>query len=349
MASGGFGNLGNLGSVIPQSGLGTASSFSPNLSGWNTPTFSTSDMGMSPAQNWWTNTPEGRAAGGQQGMNTTLVNNISSNMGNYAGLVNAMNQNNVSQADIARAANIPIGDVYTYMNRPGYTPYTPTSTVTIPATDETPATTATVQRQWQQQIYRPQYQNYSNTNPMSVSQYGRLQTSAPSANVSDWFGKYATGFSPSQDALDFWGNKVSTLGVDAAFDQFLNPSDTNAPRLPTMRNDVDWQATKMDPYLATQTVLNPYMAAIPNGTQFTPTFQTPFSYAGGMGTASAGGNYGGNYGGYPAMTGNAAMYAQPTPTSAPTTPIVSRSYAARGTPAIVAHRASGGITGLLDK
>ena len=306
MASGG---LSNLGSVISQSGLGTASSFSPNLSGWNTPTFSTSDMGMSPAQNWWTNTPEGRAAGGQQGMNTTLVNNISSNMGNYAGLVNAMNQNNVSQADIARAANIPIGDVYTYMNRPGYTPYTPTSTVTIPATDETPATTATVQRQWQQQIYRPQYQNYSNTNPMSVSRYG---------------------------------------------------------------------------------------------TQFTPTFQTPFSYAGGMGTASAGGNYGGNYGGYPAMMGNAAMYAQPalapttpfsygggmggygggmggygggmggyggeigigdfmakqfqpqqqaqpTPTSAPTTPIVSRSYAARGTPAIVARRASGGITGLLDK
>ena len=75
-------------------------------------------------------------------------------------------------------------------------------------------------------------------------------------------------------------------------------------------------------------------------------------YGGGMGGYGGGmGGYGGEIGigDFMAKQFQPQQQAQPTPTSAPTTPIVSRSYAARGTPAIVARRASGGITGLLDK
>lgn len=54
------------------------------------------------------------------------------------------------------------------------------------------------------------------------------------------FGQYATNFTPDQTALDFWNNKIATLGYQGALNEFLNPSDMNAPRNQTMFADPDY-------------------------------------------------------------------------------------------------------------
>lgn len=54
------------------------------------------------------------------------------------------------------------------------------------------------------------------------------------------FDTYVTGFNPNQDALNFWGNKISTMGQEQALNEFLRPSDPNAPRLAMMRQDPDF-------------------------------------------------------------------------------------------------------------
>ena len=60
--------------------------------------------------------------------------------------------------------------------------------------------------------------------------------------VDDWFRKYVTGFEPSADTFNWWNNRIAQIGYDAAFREFLNPSDPNAPRNATMFADPDYIA-----------------------------------------------------------------------------------------------------------
>jgi hypothetical protein len=66
------------------------------------------------------------------------------------------------------------------------------------------------------------------------------------------FSTYATTFNPDQAAIDFWSNKINTLGYDAALNEFLNPSQgASAPRFTAMSQDPDYlaatgQTTKVD-------------------------------------------------------------------------------------------------------
>jgi hypothetical protein len=57
------------------------------------------------------------------------------------------------------------------------------------------------------------------------------------------FDLYATGYTPDQAALDFWGNKIATSGYDAALNEFLKPAQGSAaPRATAMYADPDYIA-----------------------------------------------------------------------------------------------------------
>jgi hypothetical protein len=136
-------------------GLNNIASNQPTGSntGYNRPQFNAQNPTIpSRAQNWWTNTEQGQAAGGQEGLNKTLRTQIQDAMGNYGNMVNYANETGISQQDIQTA----IGgntDMYTYMNRPNYQKFGTNG-------------------QFNQPIYQSNYQNNNTGNAMGVSQYG---------------------------------------------------------------------------------------------------------------------------------------------------------------------------------
>lgn len=135
------------------SGGGISGMPQTNSTGWNRPTFTTNPNTMSPTQNWWLNSQEGQKAGGQEGLNQTLRDQIQGAMGNYGRMVDYANRTGISQTDIQNA----IGgntDMYTYMNRPNYQQYSPNG-------------------QFNPTIYQSNYQNYNTGSPMAISQYGQ--------------------------------------------------------------------------------------------------------------------------------------------------------------------------------
>lgn len=238
------------------------------------------------------------------------------------------------------ADNLNAVDPYTAANRLGYSGYQPQKTysvpigtgggtyidalgATVPSTPDTsnildqastqtqPAQTQTAQPQtaqpqtaqgqFYQPIYRPQYQNYGLTNPFNVSQYGIPQQPTAPADTQRWFQQYATGYTPSEEGLNFWNQKIANEGAQAAFQQFLNPTwgGDATSRHAYQFNDPDWMMTQANPYqLASQMQFNPYQP------------QNPFSYT-------------------------------PSAQAAPQAPIVSRSSAVRGTPNVVRRAAGG--------
>lgn len=87
-------------------------------------------------------------------------------------------------------------------------------------------------------IYQPQ--NFG-----SLSNASTIDTVVPANTqaAQNLFDIYATGFNPDKAALDFWTNKINTMGADAALNEFLNPSQgANAPRYGIMSQDADFLA-----------------------------------------------------------------------------------------------------------
>lgn len=62
-----------------------------------------------------------------------------------------------------------------------------------------------------------------------------------STTARDLFDYYATGFNPDQAAIDFWNNKIATLGYENTLNEFLNPAQGSAaPRFSVMSQDPDY-------------------------------------------------------------------------------------------------------------
>jgi hypothetical protein len=69
--------------------------------------------------------------------------------------------------------------------------------------------------------------------------YLSASNGGPAGNL---FRLYATDYTYDQDAINFWNNKIATMGYDAAVNEFLNPQDPNAPRNKIMFLDPDYIA-----------------------------------------------------------------------------------------------------------
>lgn len=82
----------------------------------------------------------------------------------------------------------------------------------------------------------PQYLAATGRGPVGMGEPGAIG----GGMAQSLFNQYATGFTPDQAALDFWNNKIATQGYQATLNEFLNPSDMNAPRNATMFQDPDY-------------------------------------------------------------------------------------------------------------
>lgn len=85
---------------------------------------------------------EGQNMGGLPAMDQSIRDYVKENMGDYGSMVNKANELQLSQGDISRASGVPMGGVYTYMNRPGYQTYGPSG-------------------QFNQPIYQANYDRYA--------------------------------------------------------------------------------------------------------------------------------------------------------------------------------------------
>lgn len=77
---------------------------------------------------------------------------------------------------------------------------------------------------------------------MPISQSIQIPSgNAPATTAKDLFDYYATSFNPDQAALDFWNQKIGTLGYEGTLNEFLNPAQgAAAPRAATMFQDPDY-------------------------------------------------------------------------------------------------------------
>ncbi len=69
-------------------------------------------------------------------------------------------------------------------------------------------------------------------------------TTTTPGRAMELFNLYATNYRPDQAALDFWNGRIAAVGFEAARNEFLRPSDPNAPRNTTMFTDPDYLAWK---------------------------------------------------------------------------------------------------------
>ena len=82
----------------------------------------------------------------------------------------------------------------------------------------------------------PQYLAATGRGPVGMGEPGAIG----GGMAQSLFNQYATGFTPDQAALDFWNSKIATLGYQGALNEFLNPSDINAPRNAAMFADPNY-------------------------------------------------------------------------------------------------------------
>jgi hypothetical protein len=152
----------------------------------------------------------GKSQGGQEGLNTTLRNQIQAAMGNYGNMVDYANKTGISQADIQNA----IGgntDMYTYMNRPNYQQFGTNG-------------------QFNQPIYRSDYQNYANPlTAFNVSTYG---TNPAQSNASQWWQNQGATDQQYMDRLRSQAPSYQNMNIGQLaqnMQQFgISPSDMQA-------------------------------------------------------------------------------------------------------------------------
>jgi hypothetical protein len=194
----------------PPTQVSTPYKFNQPNTGYNQPQFTVDPNKMSPTQNWWTNTEMGKSQGGQEGLNTTLRNQIQAAMGNYGNMVDYANKTGISQADIQNA----IGgntDMYTYMNRPNYQQFGTNG-------------------QFNQPIYRSDYQNYANPlTAFNVSTYG---TTPARSNASQWWQNQGATDQQYMDRLRSQAPSYQNMNIGQLaqnMQQFgISPSDMQA-------------------------------------------------------------------------------------------------------------------------
>lgn len=223
--------------------------------------------------------------------------------------------------------------------------------------------------QFIQPIYQQQYQNYTTTNPLGVSQYGQPMTAQSLVDSAyAGIGRYGSGSGLNQvdpGGRQYWTNQLSSGAVSPSnfFEGFnadvrnfqnANPTDPYSiytQQSPGYQGGFTGFSSSPNPYaMQMQTPFNPYAQ------------QTPFSYGGmggyggnygnmggysGMGDYSGMGGYSGAYGGM-SSTPQTPMAQSATRSSGPSQPIVSRSAGMRSTPNVMMRRAEGGIASLVD-
>ena len=188
--------------------------------------------------------------------------------------------------------------------------------------------------QFYQPIQQQNYQNYTTTNPLSVSQYGTPMTARSLVDSAyAGVGRYGSGNETNQvdpGGRQYWENRLASgsLNPQSLFDQFSgavnqarqNPNDRYGQYY---QNQTGYSGSDFGRGYAQQpmpqmpTPFNPY----------TNQYQTPFSYQQPM-----------------------QQYQQPIAqrtSSGPSQAIVGRSSQMRGTPNVM-RRAEGGIASLLD-
>jgi hypothetical protein len=128
--------------------------------------------------------------------------------------------------------------------------------------------------QFYQPIYQPQYNNYTTTNPLGVSQYGTPMTSRSLVDSAyAGIGRYGSGNQTNQadpGGRQFWENALNsgTLNPQNFFQSFNNSVQEYQTQNP---NDRYTQYTQNQPG---------YMGGYQG---FMPQMQNPFSSSGGMG------------------------------------------------------------------
>ena len=235
----------------------TPSKFNQPNTGWNQQQFTTNPNTMSPTSNWWTNTEMGRSQGGQEGLNTTLRNQIQGAMGNYGNMVDYANRTGISQQDIQNA----IGgntDMYTYMNRPNYQQFGSNG-------------------QFNQPIYQSNYQNYARpATQFDVSMYGTQPVYSPARSWND------------RNAGSAEGGRAAVNNAIGNFYQ-NNPNASIDQQLAAMR-DVGINRTDIQSWGGVNNY-GPQMSFPQMSTPFNPytnSYQSPFSTQAPMARTSSG-------------------------------------------------------------
>ena len=211
MSGGGLNNIAPTIASQVQTGQGGTTQPTGSNTGYNRPQFNVQNPTIpSRAQNWWTNTEQGRAAGGQEGLNKTLRTQIQDAMGNYGNMVNYANKTGISQQDIQTA----IGgntDMYTYMNRPNYQKFGTNG-------------------QFNQPIYQSNYQN--NANPLTAFNVSTYGTTPARSNASQWWQNQGATDQQYMDRLRSQAPSYQNMNIGdlaRSMQQFgISPSDMQA-------------------------------------------------------------------------------------------------------------------------